>query len=178
MNPRLWQVRSTSLLFLIFVFVSTVAQVDSPAGASINIPSDINSKLVPLPLNDKVNSDYVEAGPLISSDGKRLYYSRFGHPSNTGGSGDTDIWYNQFDDSTQSWSESKNIGAPLNNKGPNFVCEVGWNDDTLMVANRYGKKGKMRAGVSISVWDGKSWGVPSPIEVKKVASPLFVTPFS
>jgi hypothetical protein len=166
MKARPWQVRSTSLLFLIFVLVPALGQVQAPASSAINQALDINSNLVPLPLNDKVNSDYVEAGPLISADGKRLYYSRFGHPSNTGGVDDTDIWYNQFDDSTQSWSESKNIGPPLNNKGPNFVCELGWSDDTLMVANRYGKRGKMRAGVSISVWDGNAWSAPSPIEVK------------
>lgn len=166
MKLRTWLFRITGLLSLIFTFISTLAQVDPQANKQINIASNINQKVTPLALDDKVNTNYVEAGPLISASGKRLYYSRFGHPSNTGGAQDTDIWYNQYNDSTQSWSEAINIGAPLNNKGPNFVCEVGWTDDTLMVANRYYKKGKMKAGVSISSWNGKSWSMPSPIEVK------------
>ncbi len=107
-----------------------------------------------------------KAGPLISSSGKRLYFSRYGHPSNIGGSEDIDIWYSVFNDSTQSWGEAVNIGPPLNNNGPNFVCEVGWTGDTLMVANRYKKVGAMIAGVSVSVWDGKAWGFPKPIQVK------------
>jgi len=166
MKLRFLPLRITALLFLIFTLFPVLAQVDPQANKQINIASNINQKVVPLTLNEQVNSNYVEAGPLISASGKRLYYSRFGHPSNMGGAGDIDIWYNEYNDSTQSWSNAINIGAPLNNKGPNFVCEVGWTDDTLMVANRYYKNGKMKAGVSISVWNGKSWSMPSSIEVK------------
>lgn len=173
MTPNPWLVRLTGLIFLTFALIPALAQVadslavlDSLAGTSIRLSFDINKEVVLFPLSDKVNSDYVEAGPLISGSGKRLYYSRHGHPSNIGGTEDTDIWYSEFDDSTQSWSESRNIGAPLNNAGPNFVCEVGWTDDTLMVANRYSKTGKMKAGVSVSVWNGNSWSVPSPINIK------------
>src|SRR6188768_924298 len=158
MKLRSWPIRLTGLLFLIFALPTAQAQIASPTGNTINIASDINKAVVPFPLN-KANSNYMETGPLISSNGKRLYYSRYGHPSNTGGVEDIDIWYNEFNDSTQSWSEAINIGSPLNNKGPNFVCEVGWTNDTLMLANRYDKKGRMKAGLSVSVWNGKSWSI-------------------
>src|SRR6478736_7562225 len=160
-----WPIRLTGLLFLIFPFIPALAQSVAPAAGAIEIASNINREVVAFPLN-KANSNYMETGPLISSNGKRLFYSRYGHPSNTGGAEDIDIWYNEFNDSTQSWSDAINIGSPLNNKGPNFVCEVGWTNDTLMVANRYDKKGRMKAGLSISVWNGKTWNIPSPIEVK------------
>ncbi|HZX74544.1 MAG TPA: OmpA family protein, partial [Cyclobacteriaceae bacterium] len=160
-----WPIRLTGLLFLIFPFIPALAQSVAPAAGSINLASDINQKVVPFPLN-KANSNYMETGPLISSNGKRLFYSRYGHPSNTGGAEDIDIWYNEFNDSTQSWSDAINIGSPLNNKGPNFVCEVGWTNDTLMLANRYDKKGRMKAGLSVSVWNGKTWSIPAPIQVK------------
>ncbi len=165
MNQGSWLVKLIGLSIVVFNSISSLAQSGSP-GNPINIASDINKTVQPFPLNDHVNSNYVEAGPLISASGKRLYFSRYGHPSNTGGSEDIDIWYSVYNDSTQSWGESVNIGAPLNNSGPNFVCEVGWTDDTLMVANRYKKVGGMIAGVSISTWDGKSWSFPKPIQVK------------
>ncbi len=154
------------LVFLVFAFVPAMTQSDSPASSPINIAPNINKMVIPFSLGDNVNSNYVEAGPLGSSSGKRLYFSRYGHPSNIGGVEDIDIWYSEFNDSTQLWNEAVNIGAPLNNKGPNFVCEVGWTDDTLMLANRYKKIGGVIAGVSVSVRKGNSWGFPKPIQVK------------
>lgn len=151
-------------LFCMLLFsTATSAQTDSLAGNPINISKAINVSVIAEPLNDKVNSPFIESGPMLTKDGKRLYFSRHGHPKNTGGVNDQDIWYNEFDDATQSWTEAINLGPPLNNKGPNFICGVGWNGDTVLLGNVYGKSGKMSAGVSISMKTGDSWSFPEPV---------------
>jgi outer membrane protein OmpA-like peptidoglycan-associated protein len=154
------------LCFAILIPFLGYSQTDVKAEAHINVSRAINTSIIPEALSDKVNSNYVEAGPKLSLDGKRLYYSRYGHPANTGGEKDQDIWYNDFIDSTQSWSDAVNIGPPLNNKGPNFVFEVGWNGDSLLLGNIYGKNGKMTSGLSVSLKTGNTWSMPRAVKLK------------
>ena len=104
---------------------NAVVRTDSLVGNLINVSKSINTSVVAVTLNDKVNSRFVESGPILTKDGKRLYFSRYGHPDNSGGAEDMDIWFSEFDNATQSWSEATNLGEPLNNEGPNFLCGVG-----------------------------------------------------
>jgi hypothetical protein len=101
----------------------------------------------------------------LTKDGKRLYFSRHGHPENTGGAGDQDIWFSEFDEPTQSWTDAINIGKPLNTEGPNFLCGVGWKGDTVLLGNVYQKNGKMKAGISLSIKTGELWSFPVPVYV-------------
>jgi tetratricopeptide (TPR) repeat protein len=60
-------------------------------------------------LGPVVNSQYNEETPFITADGKRLYFSSFGHES----MGGYDIFYSDLkDDGT--WGEPVNLGYPVN----------------------------------------------------------------
>ena len=73
-------------------------------------------------LSKNVNSDYQEHSPVLSPDGKRLYFSRQFHPDNVGGVDDQeDIWVSEMDEETGEWLPAKNAGEPLNTAGPNFI---------------------------------------------------------
>ena len=91
-------------------------------------------------------------------------------PDNVGGRRDLeDIWYLERNPTTGGWSDPKNIGVPLNNRGDNFVSSVAMNEDgnyTLLLGNQYLENGKMRGGVSITTHqaDG-SWTTPTPMEI-------------
>ena len=135
-------------------------------GQQINIASNIEISVVAEPLDGRVNSAFIEYGPTLTKDGKRLYFSRQGHPKNTGGAKDEDIWFCEFVDSTQNWTEAINMGAPLNNLGPNFICGVGVNGDTILLGNEYLKGGKMKAGLSLSIRNGEAWSFPVPINIE------------
>lgn len=141
------------------------ANAQQPAGTQVNIAPNINTSVIAEQLNFLVNTSYKELGPMPTKDGKRLYFSRQGYPENMGGVDDEDIWYCEFDDATQSWTKAINIGPPLNNTGPNFITGVGRKGDTLLLGNVYGKKGKMKAGVSISVRVGDLWSFPVPVNI-------------
>ena len=106
-------------------------------------------------LDKNVNSDYNELNPLLSPDGKTLYFSRQNHPQNIGGVKDKeDIWYSELD-SAGRWQLAQNLGA-LNNDGPNFVNTIkavtpdGKSAIMVLLGNKYLDNGKMLAGVSIS----------------------------
>jgi len=121
-------------------------------------------------LDKNVNSEYSELNPLLSPDGKTLYFSRRNHPDNIGGVGDKeDIWYSQLD-STGHWQIARNIGPGLNTNGPNFINTIqsvtpDGQSAIMVLGNKYLDNGKMMAGVSISTQVNGEWTKPVPINI-------------
>jgi outer membrane protein OmpA-like peptidoglycan-associated protein len=152
--------------FLIAHKVSSQQIPEIGTGLPIKIAEQVDISVEGEQLNHLVNTPYRELGPMPTKDGKRLYFSRQGHPDNTGGEVDEDIWYCEFDDGTQSWTKAINIGPPLNSIGPNFITGIGLYGDTLLLANVYGKNGKMSSGVSVSVKVGNLWSFPVPVKIQ------------
>ena len=150
--------------------------IDAIGVSASNLPITVLINLVPGvaqnveadKLGANVNSQYIEHSPIISPDGKRLYFSRRYHPDNVGGVDDVeDIWVSELDEATGEWMPAKNLGAPLNTAGPNFISSITVVDgkETLILGNRYGKKGRMYSGVSMSSRDGDTFEEPASVEV-------------
>ncbi len=74
----------------------------------------------PKNLGPVINSSYNEDAPFITSDGKRLYFSSFGHET----MGGYDIFYSDKD-ANGNWTKPVNIGYPLNSTGDDlYFCPV------------------------------------------------------
>lgn len=117
-------------------------------------------------LGPKVNTRYSELSPIISYDGKTLYFSRTGDPANTGGKEDYDIWYSMLDDKGE-WTPVKNAGIPLNNAGPNAVQSIAPDNNTLVVSNAYKADGTSNgSGLSFSNYQVNGWEVPKKFDIK------------
>ncbi|GCC51243.1 hypothetical protein SanaruYs_14640 [Chryseotalea sanaruensis] len=120
-------------------------------------------------LDENVNSEYSELNPLLSPDGKTLYFSRKNHPENVGGVTDKeDIWYSELD-STGHWKLAQNL-TPLNNPGPNFINYISsvtpdGKSAIVLLGNQYSEKGKMLAGVSVSTNVGGNWTKPEALKI-------------
>ena len=145
-----------------------VSSSNIPINVLINLAAGVAQKAEAQRLGKNVNSQYVEHSPIISPDGQRLYFSRRYHPENVGGADDVeDIWISDLDPETGEWLPARNPGPPLNTEGPNFISSVTLVDgeEVLTLGNRYGKKGRMYAGVSISRMKGDKFVDPEPVEV-------------
>jgi OmpA-OmpF porin, OOP family len=122
-------------------------------------------------LDKNVNSDVSELSPVLSPDGKTLYFSRQNHPENIGGVNDKeDIWFSELD-STGRWQLAKNMGPQFNNAGPNFVNSIqavtpDGKSAVMLLGNKYLDNGKMLAGVSISSNVGGQWSKPVALNIK------------
>jgi OmpA-OmpF porin, OOP family len=122
-------------------------------------------------LGENVNSTATELNPILSPDGKTLYFSRRNHPENMGGISDKeDIWYSELGDDGK-WKLAKNMGPQFNNAGPNFVNAV--NSATpdgksvvMVLGNRYEPGGKMLAGVSVSDNLNGTWSQPKALNIE------------
>lgn len=150
--------------------------IDAIGVSASNLPITVLINLVPgIAQNAKadmlgknVNSQYIEHSPIISPDGKRLYFSRRYHPDNMGGTDDVeDIWVSELDEETGEWLPAKNAGAPLNTAGPNFISSITVVDgeETLILGNRYGKGGRMYSGVSVASMKNGKYSNPENVEV-------------
>lgn len=147
-----------------------ISDSNIPISVLINVAQNVNQSLESVEkLGENVNSTYIEHSPIISPDGKYLFFSRQYHPENVGGVDDNeDIWYSEWNEQKQEWSIAKNAGAPLNNQGPNFVSSITQENGEmiLLLGNQYGKKGKMFAGASVSRMVNGQFTQPENIEIE------------
>jgi outer membrane protein OmpA-like peptidoglycan-associated protein len=144
-----------------------ISASSKPMDVEVEIMENLRENLLAERLSDKVNSTYKEYKPLLAPNGKTLYFSRKNHPGNMGGeSDDEDIWYSEMDANGE-WQEAVNMGPPLNNKEPNYVSSITPDGNTIvmLLGNRYEKKGKMKAGVSITTKEGETWTEPFNLDI-------------
>lgn len=127
----------------------------------------IKANMIARKLDTTVNSVYKEMGPLVSPDGKTMYFSRRGDPRNTDGVEDEeDIWISDWDESKKKWGTAQNMGAPLNNEDPNFINSISPDGNTVLLGNSYMKDGSMEDGVSVSTKIGTGWSFPKRLIIE------------
>jgi len=137
-----------------------------PVDFSINLSADGALIGTSTPLGDEINTEHIESYPIISSDGKVLYFARLGDPTNVGDATKTDVWY-----STKlangHWSKAHNMGKPLNNAGHNFVTSITPDVNTLLIANTYNPDGSSYGdGVSLSNHSSTGWELPKKVTIE------------
>ncbi len=129
----------------------------------INLVDPQAASLTPENLGSAINTEYSELLPVISPDGKTLFFCRRGDPRNTGGPAE-DIWH-AVQRPDGSWSPAINLGPPLNTRGINFLCSILPDGKTVLVGGVYLPNGKIAPGVSISRFDGLHWSTPRPLRI-------------
>ena len=104
-------------------------------------------------LSDAVNSKYNEIMPVISADGKTLFFDRQMHPDNTVGEFvNDDIWFAEINED-QTWKPAQRLPKPLNNENHNYVCSISPDGNSMLVANDYNfeaNSNKTNGGASIT----------------------------
>lgn len=115
----------------------------------------------------EVSSAYHDAAPVVSPDGKKLYFFVVDHPSNNTGKGSQDIWMSTRDDKGV-WAAPQHMGAPFNQNKANQVFQV-LNDGSLLVR---GGRSKNEIGFSL-VSPGGSWTELKIKDIEEMAKGRF-----
>ncbi len=135
-----------------------------------SICQEMEYKFIKENLGANINSGFDELMPVISPDGKTLYFCREGDTSNLGYNkwkDDQDIWYSILqDDGT--WSAAQNIGFPLNNTYPNAVLSVTPDGNTLLLLGAYDESGKVSPGVSMAHRTAFGWSFPQKLNIRNL----------
>lgn len=136
----------------------------TPIQATINVSASASKTLVKENLGKNVNSKGQEVAPVISPDGKTLYFTRSKHPGNTGVPEKQDIWLSTLDNSNK-WSPAVNMGAPINNTGDNAMAGIAPDGKTVYLINVYLPNGQMSNGLSKSTRSGDGWSFPKECKI-------------
>lgn len=142
-----------------------ISGTNDPIEAKINVIEYENYEGRPVNLGITVNSRADDMLPIISPDGKTLFFARKQHPENFGDDKADDIWVSHLDAFDQ-WSKPENIGSPLNNQYHNYVAAVSPDGNTLVLANEYSRFSVPSEGVSISKRSIKGWSRPENLRIK------------
>ncbi|GAA4374329.1 hypothetical protein GCM10023186_05800 [Hymenobacter koreensis] len=120
----------------------------------------------PAPLNAAVNTPANELHPVLTADGKTMYFVRTRFAGNLEGATESgDIWVSQTADNGQTWSTATRLDA-LNTPQHNGVQAV-IGDDALLIRGQYQPRdgGSRDEGVSRAVRTAKGWSKPEPLVI-------------
>ncbi len=135
--------------------------------AEIRLAKNLTFTGPPENLGPNVNTEYADVVDAISPDGNTLYFSRNGYPGNVGGADAGSDIYVSTRQADGTWSVAQNIGAPLNNKGQNFVNSVTPDGNTLLIGNLYDELGEPAGrGISVTHRTATGWSVPEEVEIE------------
>lgn len=126
-----------------------------------------------------INSNSEELLPILSPDGRTLYFTRSLHARNIGGkAGGQDVWYAYLNDNNQ-WEEARNMGSPINNEYDNAVCHVDAGGLMLYLNNTYVPGTSLvTAGISYAVKFIDRWQAPRPIRIPGLVNNIGYTGYS
>lgn len=127
------------------------------------------SAFSPENLGPGVNSIYPELNPILSPDGKTLYFVRANHPENQYGPYDSqDIWMSQLREDGN-WDQAVRMVYPFNTARYNAVYAVIGDGNSLLINGIFDKKGEWKKrGLSIIHNLGKNdWGKPERVKIKR-----------
>ncbi len=140
----------TFLIALIVIVVNLHAQEYSGRYELVNLGRDVNTA-------------YHEGAPVVSADGKTLYFFVHNHPDNTfGKEGSQDIWYSKLGENGK-WGKAEHLGKPLNDRKANQVFTVMPDNKTLFIRGGNSKNGD---GFSFTHKEGASWSNPEEIDIE------------
>lgn len=135
----------------------------------ILLPEMITAQMLdfsaPEKLSKEVNSEFEESFPLISPDGKTLYFTRALYPGNKGGrfSG-SDIWVSTYDEVKQTWTTPGNSNGVENNSGNNALVGMDAKGETIYFMST--NPDKRANGIYYARKSGNSWSRPELIPIE------------
>jgi outer membrane protein OmpA-like peptidoglycan-associated protein len=141
-----------------------ISETKEPIKSVIRVAKDAPKEVYRENLGKGVNSRHQEFAPVISSDGKTLFYTR-NYMSMFGKQKDQDVWFS-VQDKAGNWIKSRNIGYPINNTDKNAVFSVSADGREILLMNKYNKDGKLSPGISRSYRTRQGWAYPEEVVIE------------
>lgn len=139
-----------SFLFFLFLFSMSVLIAQQQVQPSL----------------DLVNTSYDEQNPVVSPDGKLLFFTICNHPQNIGGKKDPgDIWFSAL--LNGQWTAPVHAGTLLNDRGYNAVAGFSFDGNQVFLLSHYDGTGNAARtqGISVSRKNANGWHKPENISI-------------
>ena len=145
-----------------------ISKETKPVAVGINVSAATPKDIQKENLGRTVNSPGQEVAPVISPDGRTLYFTRNFNKANIGGADRQDVWYSTLapaaNGNPATWGEAVNIGSPINNAGDNAISGMATDGRTAYLINIYRPNGGLSFGISKSTRTKAGWS--QPVECK------------
>lgn len=155
------------------VFLFNILGTHAPASAASThkYPFDTESEILKrvhfTVLDPAVNSVFAEVRPLISGDGKTLFFSRRNYPDNIGKEKDfQDIWFSSLLPDGR-WSAPSNAGPVINSKSADAVCSVSADGSEIVFIHEEMSRDNL---LMRSKRSDKGWSEPVPMIIENYYS--------
>ncbi len=135
----------------------------------VTAPEDPNVRVENL--GPAVNSRYEELAPVISPDGKTLYFIVDGSPH---GYGKQDIYFSRKGEDGE-WRPAENIGPPMNTEGHDGILSISPDGTSALLGGKYLPGGRKGNGHSIAHLKGGKWRDPVDVEIHDYSNDNLLT---
>lgn len=146
-----------------------ISEDTKPIEVGINVSAATPKDIQKENLGKTVNSAGQEVAPVISPDGKTLYFTRNFNKANIGGADRQDVWYSTLESGANGnppgWSEAVNIGPPINTSGDNAISGMAPDGRTAYLINIYKPDGGLSFGISKSIRTKAGWSQPAECKI-------------
>ena len=148
-----------------------ISESIEPIKPLIKIAKDAQKEAYRENLGKNINSRHQEFAPIISLDGKTLFFTRnylpvFWQQKKIFANEDMDVWYSNKD-IKGNWGKAHRIGLPINDKGKNAIFSVSADGKEIFLLNNYKKNTSSNIGISHSFLTSKGWSYPEEIKFVK-----------
>jgi outer membrane protein OmpA-like peptidoglycan-associated protein len=152
--------RTFNLLLLLLCCLCAVRNAHAqPEGKT-----DIRENLGPT-----INTGRTEILPVVSPDGKTLYFDRKFDSANVGGVDDEDDIYYSTLQRDGTWSVARNIGPPLSTSGSDVLYWISPDGNTALVYNGAVVNGRT-LGLSLTHRVNGAWKTPKPLKIQGITN--------
>lgn len=117
-------------------------------------------------LGENINSATAELNPIISADGKTLYFVRSNHPQNTSPTDGQDIWMSTKD-ASGNWTPAVRLGKELNSQQYNTIFNISTSGNRLLLGGYFKDGIYWGPGFSFVDRTNGQWGIPYHLSIKK-----------
>ncbi|MEZ4849572.1 MAG: sialidase family protein [Bacteroidia bacterium] len=122
-------------------------------------------------LGENVNSNVDDLAPVITPDGKTIYFTRNNHPENQfGAQGTEDVWVTVYDEGTETWSKARNMGKSFNDQKINGIQSISPDGNSIMVFGAYENGEYKGLGFSMRRRTEDGWSPPEEIKINGLRS--------
>ncbi len=124
----------------------------------INLPLTLTKGFIKENLGAQINTAYDDLSPIVSADGRTIFYGIEYAPENTGGKEDgEDVWMTTTTDG-KTWSKKTNMGSPVNDASVNNLAAVSADNNMLLFCRNEGFQLRRRTQ--------SGWSEPEFLNVK------------
>jgi len=132
-----------------------------PIKVAPDAPKDVSR----VNLGSQVNCEGGDLAPVITADGKRIYFGRYPFEGNTGSPEAQDVYYTDLQ-KNGTWGPAINAGLPWNNESANYLISITPDGNTAVLGNTYFPNGQPKGpGASVSHRTADGWTVPEDVYI-------------